>query len=288
MASHLDRIVYLNGEFLAGSQATLSIFDRGLLFADAVYEGLGFRNRRVIDLHRHYARLQRSLKALQMPQPLSETELQSIFQQLIDRNHVEEGFLYLHITRGEGERDYVYHDAMQPNIFAFLQPASGHAQPEAGSGLTMRSHADLRWSRRDIKTSNLLGQVIAKTAADRDGDDEALLVDQHQFVTEGGATSFFIVKGDKLFVRPVSRAILHGVTRQAMLQVAEAQELVIVETPFTLEQTYGADEAFITGASTYIEPVVKIDDRPIGTGKPGPITLKLRAAYLKLCDAGSL
>lgn len=204
-----------------------------------------------------------------------------MFKTLIDANAVEEGFIYLHITRGEADRDYVYSPVPKPNVFAFTQ---SHPKPDADSlptGVSMRSHPDLRWKRRDIKTSNLLGQVIAKTAAARHGAYEALMIDDEGFVTEGGATSFFIVKDRTVVARPVSNDILHGITRQTMLVVADQLGYEIALRKITLSEVLAADEAFLTGASSYIEPVIEIDGQPIGGGRPGGYTLALRAKYLK-------
>lgn len=281
VGSHLDRTVYLNGEFLKARDAKLSIFDRGLLFADAVYEGLGVLDGRIIDFEMHYGRLKRSLGEVSIPEPLSRDEILAVLRRLIDDNAISEGFLYFHVTRGEADRDYVYSDQLKPNVFAFIQP---HAHPSASTrpaGLKLSTHSDLRWKRRDIKTSNLLGQVIAKQAASEAGAEEALMIDDGGFVTEGGATSFFIVKDGKILARPVSNDILHGITRQAMLKVAAEEQLAIVSRKFTLNEAIEAEEAFLTGASSYIEPVVMIDGRKIGAGEPGEITLKLRAKYLE-------
>ena len=288
MASHLERIVYLNGEFIPGSEASVSIFDRGLLFADAVYEGLGVRNGRIIDFETHMARLRRSLSELDIPEPHSEGEFRAILEELIEANHMPNGFLYLHITRGEADRDYLYHDGLTPNVFAFVQPGEENAEKVARDGIAIRSHPDLRWKRRDIKTSNLLGQVMAKNKAYGAEAYEALMVDEEGFVTEGGATSFFMIKDEVIFVRPVTNEILNGVTRRAMLKVAGQENMSLSETRYTLQQVFDADEAFITGASTYIQPVVEVDGRKIGNGKPGPVTLKLQKLYFELCDAGAI
>lgn len=281
MAPYLNRIVYLNGEYIKAGQAKLSIFDRGLLFADAVYEGLGVLDGRIIDFKMHHGRLRRSLGELSIPEPLSADEIQSMLQRLITDNAFSEGFLYLHVTRGEADRDYVYADKLTPNVFAFAQP---HEHPSASmkpTGSKLASHPDLRWKRRDIKTSNLLGQVIAKQNASDMGAEEALLYDKDGYITEGGATSFFIVKDREILVRPVTNDILHGITRQVMLRIAREEGLSIVTRKFSLDEAYDADEAFLTGASTYIEPVVAIDGHQIGTGIPGIVTLKLRDEYLK-------
>lgn len=282
----MGRIVYLNGDFLPEDQARLPIFDRGLLFADAVYEGLGVLDGQVVDFLAHMRRLRRSLGELAMPEPLTQDQIFAMLMRLIAENRLDEGFIYFHITRGTADRDYIYPAGLKPNVFAFTQPQDGHWADRAPVPVSMASTPDLRWARRDIKTSNLLGQVLAKTAAKAAGADEALMLDPQGFVTEGGSVSFFIVKDGALIARPVSNDILHGITRQSMLAVAEAEGLRIDHRRITLDEVYAADEAFITGASSWVEPVGQVDGRPIGDGKPGPITLALRADYLSRVRAG--
>ena len=282
VASHLDRIVYLNGQYIPAGDAKISIFDRGLLFSDAVYEGFGVIDKKIIDIDVHLGRLERSLAELNIPSPMDTAAIAEILNQLISVNKMAVGFLYLHITRGEADRDYCYTADLQSNVFAFVQPFAQDDALNKPKGVKMISHPDLRWKRRDIKTSNLLGQVIAKQAAHDAGGYEALMIDDQGFVTEGGATSFFIVTDGAIIARPVTNEILHGVTRRAMLQVAEEQGLVIEKRLFTLNQALTAQEAFLTGASSYIEPVVQIDDHKIGDGTPGPIALRLRSKYLDM------
>ncbi|MEM6481404.1 MAG: aminotransferase class IV [Pseudomonadota bacterium] len=284
MAAHLERIVYLNGDFLKGRDAKISIFDRGLLFADSVYEGLGVLDSRIVDRSMHLARLKRSLAELNIPNPHSDAEYASIFDRLIAENNMREGFLYFQITRGEADRDYVYPTGLRPNVLAFVQATPEPAAPIMGR--SMRTHHDLRWKRRDIKTTNLLGQVIAKKAADNQGAYEALMIDEEGLITEGGATSFFVVRDGTVVARPVDNMILHGITRQTILRVAYELGYGVALRQITLAEALLADEAFITGASSYIEPVVEIDDHVIGIGTPGPYTLALRARYLQVVRAG--
>ncbi len=280
----MSRTVYINGEFVPEQRASVPIFDRGLLFADAVYEGLGVLDGQIIDFLRHMRRLRRSLGELAIPEPLGQDDLFAVLMELIRRNKIEEGFLYLHVTRGVADRDYLYPEGLKPTVFAFTQEGHGSADA-APDGIALHSTPDLRWQRRDIKTSNLLGQVLAKRAADAAGADEALMVGPDDFITEGGATSFFIVKDRSIIARPVTNEILHGITRQSMLAVAKIESLRIQERRITLDEAYQADEAFLTGASSYVEPVVSIDDRQIGEGVPGEITGKLRTHYLQAMRA---
>lgn len=277
----MDRAVYLNGTFVAETEAKLPIFDRGLLFADAVYEGLGVLDGQIIDFPRHMARLRRSLSELAIDIPMTQDQIFAVLMELVKRNDLQEGFLYFHITRGSADRDYLYPAGLSPNVFAFTQRQTHQSADDAPKPLSLQSTPDLRWARRDIKTSNLLGQVLAKRAADEAGADEALMIGPDGFITECGATSFFIVTKRTIVARPVSNDILHGITRQSMLAVAEAQGLEIAQQKITLEDAYGADEAFITGASSYVDPIGKIDGRTIGSGAPGPITLALREEYLR-------
>ena len=281
----MTRNVYLNGAFVDEAEATLPIMDRGLLFADAVYEGIGVLDGRLVDGAKHLDRLDRSLAAVGIPAPMGRDELVAVLRELVARDGLDEGFLYLHVTRGVAERDYVHDGGLVPTVFAFTQPQHGVAADGEPTVRTMRTFPDLRWARRDVKTTNLLGQVLAKQAASDAGDDEALLVegsagDAAAEVTEGGAVSFFPVVGDRLLVRPLSPEILPGVTRSSVLPVAAAEGLAIEERTYTLAEAMAADEAFITGASSYVEPVGAIDGVPVGDGGVGPWSRRLRAAYL--------
>ncbi|MEM8774060.1 MAG: aminotransferase class IV [Pseudomonadota bacterium] len=262
-------------------EAKVSIFDRGLLFADAVYEGLGVLDGRVVDFKHHMARLRRSLAELNMLEPMSEGEFSLMLNQLIERNDVNEGFLYLHITRGTHDRDYLYPDGLKHTVFAFTQAQHGGGADDAPEAISMASTPDLRWARRDVKTTNLLGQVLAKVSAESARADEALMLDPEGYVTEGGAVSFFIVRDEVLYARPLHRELLPGVTRRTMLQVAQEMDVKVSEARYKMEDVFAADEAFVTGASSYIQPVTRVDGRDIGNGDAGPLTLRLRKAYLK-------
>ena len=280
----MERTVFLNGAFMPESAAQLPIFDRGLLFADSVYEGFGILDSQITDFAYHMDRLDRSLGELNMPSPMARDDMLAAMMTLIEANDLAEGFLYLQITRGTGDRSYLYDDSYTPNIFAFTQkekfPADSNPDPVA-----LATVPDIRWARRDIKTTNLLGQVMAKQAAHLAGAFEALMIAPDGDITEAGSSSFFFIKDRTLYVRPVSNDILHGITRQTMLRVAEQHQLKIAETTYTLDQALAADEAFITAASIYVMPVGRIDDHQIADGKTGPITAELRRAYLELARA---
>lgn len=282
----MSRTVWLNGEFMAEEAAKVPIFDRGLLFADAVYEGLGVLDGQIVDFDHHMARLWRSLSELEMVPPMSKEALHKALMELIARNDEAEAFLYLHITRGVHDRDYLYPDGLTPNFFAFTQELHGGFASDAPEPLRLASAPDIRWARRDIKTTNLLGQVLAKEVARKAGSDEALMVGPDGYVTECGAMSFFMVRAGRLFARALQGELLPGVTRKTMLRVAREMGLEIVEDRYRLGETFEADEAFATGASSYIQPVIEIDGHQIGNGAIGPVTARLRSAYLEAVREG--
>lgn len=277
----MQRTIWFNGAFMAPEDAKVSLFDRGLLFADSVYEGFGILDGQIIDFPRHMARLRRSLGEIDMVMPLTEDGFFDALMELVRRNNLQEGFLYLQITRGEAERDYLFPEGLSPNMFAFTQPGHGNSADGEPTVLRMASAPDIRWARRDIKSTNLLGQVLAKRIAEAAGADEALMIDPEGYVTEGGAVSFFIIdQAGKLHVRPLNGDILPGITRSTMLEVARDLGVEMVEDKITLDDVFAAREAFVTGSSTYVQPVGAVDDKVIADGKPGPFTLKLREAYL--------
>ena len=274
-----ERIVYLNGDYVPETAAHLPIFDRGLIFADAVYEGFGILDGQIVDFIYHMKRLERSLGQLKIPMMFSIDEMFHALMRLIAENSARSGFLYLHVTRGAGDRAFPYHDGYQPNVFAFTQGEKFDADAPPPV-VDLASFPDLRWARRDIKSTNLLAQVMAKQAASEAGAYEALLIDPDGFVTEAGSSSFFFIKDGVLYVRPVSNEILHGITRQTMLRVAEERQIKLVERIYTLDEVLAADEAMITASSIYVLPVGKIDGKPIGNGEAGAFTLALREGYL--------
>ncbi len=282
----MSRLVYCNGDYCSEEEAKVSIFDRGLLFADGVYEVVGVLEGKLLDFDRHMARLARSLGELSMENPLSRDELLEIHRRLVAENGLTEGLVYLQITRGAADRDFVWEQGMTPTVFLFTQEEPLMEDRETQTGIAMKSVEDLRWARRDIKSVGLLAQVLAKRAAKAAGAKEALMV-MDGVVTEGGATSVFIVKDGKVITRPLSNLILPGVTRGALLELAEETDIEIEERPVTLAETYEADEAFITGASTFW-PVIEIDGKRIGGGQPGPVARRLRELYLKHARATAI
>jgi D-alanine transaminase len=281
-------MVYLNGDYVPDHEAKISIFDRAVNFGDAVYDVAGVLDGKLIDFEHHMQRYFSSLQKLSIESPLSRDEILQAFRRLVELNHLEEGLVYLQVTRGVAERDFVWPEGMKPNVFMFTQAKQSEENEAGRNGIKLASAVDIRWARRDIKSVNLLGQVLAKQAAHEAGAYEALMVDGEGYVTECGSTSFFMVQDNEILTRPLCNDILPGVTRRAILALCAAKGFKLIETRFTLEQALNADEAFISAASSYILPVVKIDDHQLSGGKPGEITRQLREIYLEHARASSI
>jgi len=276
----MSRTVYVNGEYLPEAEAKVSIFDRGFLFADGVYEVTSVLDGRLIDFGGHAKRLQRSLDELEMANPVTEAELLEIHRELVRANGIEEGLVYLQITRGVADRDFAYPKDPVPTIVLFTQAKPDlAAAPMAKTGLKVISIEDQRWGRRDIKTVQLLYPSMGKMMAKAAGCDDAWMVEDGQ-VTEGTSNNAYIVKGNTIITRNLGTEILHGITRVAVLRMAREAQMSVEERPFTIEEAQGADEAFITSASSFVMPVVEIDGKAVGTGAPGRITARLREIYL--------
>ncbi len=278
----MPKTVYLNGAYLPADEAQVSVFDRGLLFADAIYEVCGVIDGKLIDFDGHMRRLDRSMCEMQMTCPLSHDQILQVMRELVARDAVEEGLVYMQFTRGSsGDRDFLPTPGTSPTIFGFAQPKSDAFRAEIEHGIHMISAPDERWKRRDIKTVGLLASVFAKMTAQSRGGQEALL-HEDGIVTEGAATSFFMIKNDVLITRPLSNAILHGCTRAALMEMLDQGDLRMEEREFTLKEAIAADEAFLTGASTYVCPVLSIDGNRLGVGGPGPVTRDLQRRYLNV------
>jgi D-alanine transaminase len=276
------RIVYVNGEYLPESEAKISIFDRGFLMADGVYEVTSVLEGKLIDFDGHCARLARSLQELAMQAPCTDAELLAIHRELVAQNALVEGLIYLQVTRGNpGDRDFAYPPAdTPPTLVLFTQAKTNFADnPAAKTGWKVISVPDIRWARRDIKTTQLLYPSMAKMAAKAAGCDDAWLVEEGH-VTEGTSNNTYIIKGNRIITRALSHAILHGITRSAVLRFAAEAQMEVEERPFTIAEAQQADEAFITSAGTFVIPVVQIDGAAIGAGTPGPRATRLREIYL--------
>ena len=279
----MSRIVYVNGDFVPEAEATISVFDRGFLFADAVYEVTSVLGGKLIDFEGHVKRLDRSLSELDMDAPVSNEELLDIHRELVSQNEIEDGLVYLQVTRGsDGDRDFVFPKAgTPPSLVLFTQSKPGLADsPAAREGIKVISIDDQRWGRRDIKTVQLLYPSMGKMMAKAAGCDDAWMVEDGA-VTEGTSNNAYIVKDGKIITRHLSNDILHGITRAAVLRFAREAQMTVEERAFTVEEAKEADEAFVTSASAFVMPVVEIDGVAIGEGVPGSVAQRLREIYLE-------
>ena len=279
----MSRTVYVNGEYLPEGEAKVSIFDRGFLFADGVYEVTSVLDGKLIDFAGHAKRLARSLDELDMRNPISTDDLLEVHRELVRTNDITDGVIYLQITRGAAsDRDFAFPaDDVEPTIVLFTQSKPGLADsPAAKVGIKVISIADERWGRRDIKTVQLLYPSMGKMMAMAAGCDDAWMIEAGA-VTEGTSNNAYIVKGDTIITRHLGHEILHGITRAAVLRFAREAQMKVEERPFTIDEAKAADEAFTTSASAFVMPVVELDGAVIGTGKPGPIATRLREIYLE-------
>ncbi|MEQ6249187.1 D-amino-acid transaminase [Sulfitobacter sp. HNIBRBA3233] len=278
----MTRTVYVNGDYLPETEAKVSIFDRGFLMADGVYEVTSVLGGKLIDFDGHAVRLSRSLNELDMKNPISKEDLLEVHRELVRLNEIDEGLVYLQITRGsDGDRDFVFPaDDTEPTIVLFTQNKPGLADsPAAKKGAKVISIEDIRWGRRDIKTVQLLYPSMGKMMAKKAGCDDAWMVEDG-FVTEGTSNNAYIVKGNRIITRHLGNEILHGITRAAVLRFAREAQMEVEERSFTIEEAQAADEAFTTSASAFVMPVVEIDGVSLGDGTPGRVALRLREIYL--------
>ena len=280
----MSRIVYVNGEYLPEEKATVSVFDRGFLMADGVYEVTSVLDGKLVDFEGHAARLERSCKELDLAEPMSTQALLEIHRELVTRNEIVDGLVYLQVTRGSaGDRDFVFPDPekVKPTVVLFTQSKPGMTESaSAKTGIKVISIPDIRWHRRDIKTVQLLYPSMGKMAAKAAGCDDAWLVEDGK-VTEGTSNNAYIVKGGKIITRHLSNDILHGITRAAVLRFAREAQMEVEERAFTIQEAQQADEAFITSATTFVQPVVEVDGVKLGEGIPGPVATRLREIYLE-------
>lgn len=283
----MTRTIYINDQFVSEQDAKISIFDRGFLFADAIYEVSAVVEGRLVDNDLHLTRLERSLGEIGIPMPMPKEDIIKLQAELIRRNNLREGVVYMQITRGTAERDFGYAADMKPNFVMLTQVKNITNSAGAKNGIAIDLAPDNRWTRRDIKTTMLLAQVLAKkTAHDAGYQDVWLVEDNH--ITEGGSSSAFIITKDNVLItRPNSNKILPGCTRKAVLKIAEEQNLTVEERLFSTEEAFNAKEAFLTSASSFVTPVIRIQEHVIADGKPGPLTLRLQEIYMELARTGS-
>jgi len=278
----MSRIAYVNGRYLPLQAAMVHVEDRGYQFGDAVYEVCEVRQGRLIDERRHLARLQRSLGELQIRLPMSETALGTVLREVIARNRIGYGIVYLQVSRGVARRDHAFPSPeVPPSVVVTARPLSARRNEAlAAAGIEVIIVPDNRWGRVDIKTTGLLPNVLARQAAIAQGARDAWFVDKDGMVTEAASSNAWIVtEAGRVVTRPADHAILKGITRTVLFDAVKAQGLAVEERAFTLVEAYAAREAFVTAASQIVLPVVRIDGHVIGDGKPGPLAIALRRAF---------
>jgi D-alanine transaminase len=280
----MSRIAYVNGQYLPEDQAKVSIFDRGFLFADGVYEVTPVVNGKLVDHDAHNERLDRSLRELQMAWPCTKEELTKVHTELIARNSLKEGIIYMQVTRGVADRMFNFPKDIKSSLVAFPQVMNLVDNPNAKTGVKVVTTPDIRWLRRDIKSIMLLAPVLGKQEAYEKGAAEGWMVEDG-YITEGTSSNAYIVVGNKIITRPLSNRILAGCTRRALFRMASEHGVEIEERLFTPEEAYKADEAFLTSASQFVMPITEIDGHRIGGGQVGPVVRKMRELFLEEATA---
>lgn len=281
-------ICYVNGAFVLGEDARISVFDRGFLFSDAVYEVSLVLSGKLVDNRGHLQRLSRSLAKLGIAEPLTHDAIVAIQQQLIEKNQLQDASIYLQISRGsDSKRDFLYADSLSPTVVLIPQVIDVKGNPAAINGISVMSLPEIRWAHRDIKTVSLLGAVMAKSTAKANGFDDAWFIEDG-VVTEASSSNACIIKDNAIITKAPNHQILNGITRQSVARLSQTQGLAFIERDFTLEEAKHADEAFVSSATQLVVGVVKIDDTVIGQGQPGVFTKKLRQLYIETALANRL
>jgi D-alanine transaminase len=283
----MGRYAYVNGRYVDHQQASVHIEDRGYQLADGVYEVVGIRDGKMIDEALHIDRLDRSLRELRIGWPVARGTLGFILRELMRRNSLRDGLIYMQVTRGVARRDHAFPTTPVKPALVITTKNTKHLGADPGPGVAVKSERDIRWERCDIKTIALLPNVLAKQAARESGAYEAWLVDEQGCVTEGASTNAWIVTPDgELITRQTDNGILAGITRHTLKALASSMQLKFVERPFTLAEAKKAKEAFITSATSFVTPVVKIDGDAVGDGKVGPTARRLREEYVRFAGEG--
>jgi D-alanine transaminase len=287
----MGRIAYVNGRFVPHGEAAVHIEDRGYQFGDAIYEVWALFDGKLGDAEGHFARLERSLSELSIAMPMTRAALTLVLRETVRRNRIRDGLLYLQVRRGVARRDHAFpNPPVRPSVIMTVSPTDrAAAEARAAKGVSVVTTPESRWGRCDIKTVNLLPNALAKQKAREAGAAEAWFVDDLGFVTEGASSNAWIVDGDgRLRTRDTNANILRGVTRHSLLEVIRREGLEVDERPFTPAEAVAAKEAFITGAGTLVLPVIAVDGRPVGEGKPGPVAARLRRLYIEQAKAAAV
>ncbi len=279
----MSRIAYVNGAYVPHNQASVHIEDRGYQFADGVYEVWAVRNGRLFDSEGHFRRLSRSLGELEIATPMADQSLSHVLREVVRKNRVKNGLVYLQITRGVAPRDHAFPKGIVPSIVITSKSMNTQlADKTAKIGIAVATMKDERWARCDIKSVSLLPNILAKQAAYEKGALEAWMVDDEGLITEGASSNAWIVtKEGVLTTRSLSSDILGGITRERVLALAAQRQLKVDERAFSASEACEAREAFITSAINMVTPVIKLDNQAIGEGKPGPLASALRKDYLQ-------
>ncbi|WP_342359238.1 D-amino-acid transaminase [Terrarubrum flagellatum] len=279
----MSRIVYVNGAYVPEHDARISIFDRGFIFADGIYEVSAVMGGKLLDNDGHLKRLERSLGEIGMKMPLPADEIVKIQKELIARNGIVEGTVYLQVTRGAADRDFAFPSAdLKQTLIMFTQKRDFSGSPTARTGIKVLTVPDIRWERRDIKSVALLAQVLAKQAAAEKGCQEAMMHTPEGVVTEGGSSTIFIVTANgELVTRPLSNEVLPGITRATLKKLCAERNISFIERAFTIDEALAAPEVFITSAGSFVTSVVEIDGKTVGGGQPGPVGRRMREIYLE-------
>lgn len=277
----MSRFAYVNGQYIRHNEASVHIEDRGFQFADSVYEVVYVYEGRMIDAEPHLDRLERSLDELQMEMPMERGPLRLVMKEMVRRNKIKTGLIYMQVSRGSAPRDFPFPLNCLPTLVMTAKHTKPYSPQSAQTGIRVMSTPDIRWKRCDIKTVSLLAAALAKQEAIDNGFDDAWLIDEQGFVTEGTSNNAWIVnKNGHLQTRKPTHEILNGITRRSVMALAQKEGIEVLETSFTLEDVKHAREAFVTSASACVKPVVSIDGASIGSGQPGPVSQKLAASYI--------
>lgn len=282
----MSRVAYVNGRFLRHREASVHVEDRGFQFADGVYEVIGVRHGRLVDGKGHLDRLDRSLDALGIARPMARGPMLRKIADTLAQNLVEDGIIYMQATRGEARREHTFpKGAVEPSLVMTARRGIGPAAKAAEEGVAVLTQPDRRWARCDIKAVGLLPNVLAKQKAKEAGGYEAWLIDEKGNVTEGGSTNAWIVdRSGALVTHPADQRILNGITRQRIIELARSAGMKVVERAFALDEALGAREAFLTSTTSYVLPIVRVDDRSIGNGHPGQAARDLLSLYAKYAE----
>ena len=281
----MPNFAYINNKFINFKSAKIHIEDRGLQFADSVYEVIAVLDKNLIDLNFHLKRLKYSLRELEIKFTINKKNLNNIFLNLIKKNKTRNGIIYLQITRGIQFREHKYQKNLTPTLIVYTRNKSFNLPGKKFKGVNTITYQDLRWKRRDIKTVNLLPNIIAANMAKKKNAYEAILI-QNGKVTEGTSSNIWIIKRNNLITHPANSDILKGVTRTSLLKIIKKTKLKLIEKQFTHKQLINADEVFLTSSGSFITPILKIDNKKINNGKIGNITLKLAEMYTEACING--